>query len=34
MRGIWWMSFVSIYENRNMKPVEFVLRRGWGEEGE
>jgi hypothetical protein len=27
------MYFVSIYENRRMKPVEIVLRRE-GEEGE
>jgi hypothetical protein len=25
---IWWMCFVSIYENRRMKPVEIVLRSG------
>jgi hypothetical protein len=31
---MWWMYFVSIYENRRMKPVEIVLRRGEGEEGE
>jgi hypothetical protein len=24
------MCFVSIYENRRIKPVEFVLRRGRG----
>jgi hypothetical protein len=24
------MCFVSIYENRTRKPVEIVLRRGWG----
>jgi hypothetical protein len=24
------MYFVSIYENRSMKPVEIVLRRGKG----
>jgi hypothetical protein len=28
------MYFVFIYENRRMKPVEIVLRRGRGEEGE
>jgi hypothetical protein len=28
------MYFVSIYENRRMKPVEIVLRRGEREEGE
>jgi hypothetical protein len=28
------MYFVFIYENRRMKPVEPVLRRGEGEEGE
>jgi hypothetical protein len=29
------MCFVSIYENRRMKPVKIVLRReGRGEEGE
>jgi hypothetical protein len=25
--GVWWVCFVSIYENRRMKPVEIVLRR-------
>jgi hypothetical protein len=24
---IWWICFVSIYENRRMKLVEIVLRR-------
>jgi hypothetical protein len=28
------MYFIIIYENRRMKPVEIVLRRGKGEEGE
>jgi hypothetical protein len=28
---MWWMWFVYIHENRRMKPVEIVLRRG--EEG-
>jgi hypothetical protein len=28
------MYFVFIYENRIMKPVEIVLRRGRGDEGE
>jgi hypothetical protein len=28
------MYFVFIYENRRMKPVEIVLRRGDREEGE
>jgi hypothetical protein len=28
------MCFVTIYENRKMKPAEIVLRRGGGEEGE
>jgi hypothetical protein len=27
------MCFVSIYENRRMKPVEIFLRRGLGEGG-
>jgi hypothetical protein len=27
-------DFVFIYENRRMKPVEIVLRRGEREEGE
>jgi hypothetical protein len=27
MRCIWWMCFVSIYENRRMKPVAVVLLR-------
>jgi hypothetical protein len=27
------MYFVSIYENRKVKPVEIVLRRGGGERG-
>jgi hypothetical protein len=25
-----WMYFVNVYENRTMKPVETVLRRGGG----
>jgi hypothetical protein len=28
------MYFTSIYENRRMKPVEIVLRRREGSEGE
>jgi hypothetical protein len=28
------MYFVSMYENRTMKPVEIVLRSGEGDEGE
>jgi hypothetical protein len=28
------MYFVFIYENRRMKPIEIVLRRGEGKEGE
>jgi hypothetical protein len=28
------MYFVFIYENRRMKPVEIVLRKGKKEEGE
>jgi hypothetical protein len=28
------MYFVSIYENRRMKPAEIVLRRGGGEKRE
>jgi hypothetical protein len=28
------MYFVSTWENRRMKPVEIVLRRGWGKKGE
>jgi hypothetical protein len=31
---MWWMYFVSIHENRRMKPVETVLRNGEGHEGE
>jgi hypothetical protein len=31
---IWWMYFIFMYENRIMKPVEIVLRRGRGNEGE
>jgi hypothetical protein len=31
---IWWVYFVYVYENRTMKPVEIVLRRGEVEEGE
>jgi hypothetical protein len=27
---MWWMYFVFIYENRRMKPVETVLRKGEG----
>jgi hypothetical protein len=27
---MWWMYFVFLHENRTMKPVEIVLRRGWG----
>jgi hypothetical protein len=27
---IWWMHFVSIYENTRMKPIEIVLRRKGG----
>jgi hypothetical protein len=27
-RQIWRMHFASIYENRAMKPVEIILRRG------
>jgi hypothetical protein len=27
---IWWICFVSIYENRRMKFVEIVLRREGG----
>jgi hypothetical protein len=27
---IWWMCFVSMYENRRVKPVEIVLRREEG----
>jgi hypothetical protein len=34
MRCRRWMYFVSIYENRRMKPLEIVLRRREGEEGE
>jgi hypothetical protein len=30
---IWWMGFVSIYDNKRMKPVVMVLRSA-GEEGE
>jgi hypothetical protein len=25
-----WICFVSVYENRRIKPVEIVLRRGEG----
>jgi hypothetical protein len=25
---IWWIYFVFMYENRTMKPVETILRRG------
>jgi hypothetical protein len=28
------LYFVPIYENRRMKPVEIILRRGKGGEGE
>jgi hypothetical protein len=31
---MWWICFVSIYENRRMKTVEIVLRSGRGEKGE
>jgi hypothetical protein len=27
---MWWICFLSIYENRRMKPVEFIVRRGRG----
>jgi hypothetical protein len=30
---IWWIYFVSIYENRRMKPVENFLRRWQGRQG-
>jgi hypothetical protein len=30
----YWIHFAFIYENRRMKSVEIVLRRGSGEEGE
>jgi hypothetical protein len=29
---MYWMHFVSIYQNRGMKPVETALRRRWGQE--
>jgi hypothetical protein len=25
---IWWIYFVSIYEDRRMQPVEIILRKG------
>jgi hypothetical protein len=31
---MWWMYFVFIYENRRMKPIEIILRREKGDEGE
>jgi hypothetical protein len=31
---MWWMYFISIYENRRMKPVEIILQGGRREEGE
>jgi hypothetical protein len=31
MKAKMWMYFVFIYENRIIKPVEIVLRRGIGE---
>jgi hypothetical protein len=31
---IWKMYFVSIYENRRMKPPKIVLRRRRGDDGE
>jgi hypothetical protein len=31
---MWWIYFVSIYENKRMKSVEIVLRRGVREEEE
>jgi hypothetical protein len=34
IRYIWWVYFVSIYEDRRIKPNEIVLRRGKGVEGE
>jgi hypothetical protein len=27
---MWWMHFVSIYENRRVKTVEIVLKGEWG----
>jgi hypothetical protein len=30
---IWWMYFISICENRRMKPVKIVLRKGGGKRG-
>jgi hypothetical protein len=33
-RQIRWMCFVFVYENRTMKPIEIVLRRGEGDKGE
>jgi hypothetical protein len=27
-QGIWWKSFVFMHENRTMKLVEIVLRKG------
>jgi hypothetical protein len=29
---MWWEYFVYIYENRRMKPVGILLRRGGGEQ--
>jgi hypothetical protein len=26
-RCIWWVYFVSIYENKRVEPVEIILRR-------
>jgi hypothetical protein len=31
---MWWMYFVPVYENKRMKPVEIVLRRGGREKRE
>jgi hypothetical protein len=31
---IWLMYFLYVYENRTMKPVEIILRRGRGDEGD
>jgi hypothetical protein len=30
MRCMWWICFVSVYENKRMKPFEIVLRRSRG----
>jgi hypothetical protein len=27
---IWWIYFISLYENRRMKPITTVLKRGGG----